>query len=96
MGNPATGCRCGSGAHPRKCDLHPERYRLHVAELNVEAYLPEGDKDALAAMDELLAAITGALLAERSRAGLPKLRCAFSYIPIDPSDPEDRYRSCEE
>lgn len=62
MGNPATGCTCGSGAHPRKCDKHPELYRLHIAELNVEAHLPD-EPDAQAAMDELGAAIRGALKA---------------------------------
>jgi hypothetical protein len=61
VANPETGCRCGSGAHPRECKLHPELYRLHVAELNVEGYLPEDDPAAHKAMDELLASITEAL-----------------------------------
>ena len=29
-------CRCGSGAHPRHCELHPERYEQHWEELNRE------------------------------------------------------------
>lgn len=64
MGNPTTGCTCGSGAHPRECKLHPELYRLHVAELNVEGYLPEDD-DAHKAMDELIAATQDALKKRR-------------------------------
>ncbi len=67
MGNPATGCTCGSGAHPRACAKHPELYRLHIAELNVEAYLPEDDPDAFAAMDELTDAIQAALRVNRGR-----------------------------
>lgn len=27
-------CTCGSGAHPRRCELHPDAYDRHVAELN--------------------------------------------------------------
>jgi len=60
MADPKTGCTCGSGAHPRECKLHPELYRLHIAELNVECHLPD-DSDAQKAMDELLEAIRGAL-----------------------------------
>jgi hypothetical protein len=26
-------CTCGSGAHPRPCDLHPDAYEAHVTEL---------------------------------------------------------------
>jgi len=29
-------CTCGSGAHPRRCDLHPTRYDEHIAELEAE------------------------------------------------------------
>lgn len=29
-------CTCGSGAHPRRCKLHPDEYDRHVAELNAE------------------------------------------------------------
>jgi len=54
-------CTCGSGAHPRACKLHPELYRLHVAELNVEGYLPEDEPAAMKAMDELNAATQEAL-----------------------------------
>lgn len=60
MANPATGCTCGSGAHPRDCKKHPYAFRLHVAELNVEAHL-EDTPEAFEAMDELLAAIRDAL-----------------------------------
>lgn len=70
MGNPATGCTCGSGAHPRECKLHPDAYRLHIAQLNVEAYLsedPEVQESAQAAMDELNAATTVALQTSRKR-----------------------------
>lgn len=27
-------CTCGSGGHPRRCDLHPDAYDAHLAELN--------------------------------------------------------------
>jgi hypothetical protein len=27
-------CTCGSGAHPRRCELHPDAYDRHIAELN--------------------------------------------------------------
>ena len=30
-------CTCGSGAHPRRCELHPEAYQQHVEELNALA-----------------------------------------------------------
>ena len=30
-------CTCGSGAHPRRCAEHPDRYDAHVAELNAES-----------------------------------------------------------
>lgn len=26
-------CTCGSGGHPRRCELHPEAYAAHLAEL---------------------------------------------------------------
>jgi len=91
MGN-GIDCTCGSGAHPRKCVKHPELYRLHVAELNLEGYLPEGDKEAFEAMDELLAAFREALKAAREH---PKLQCAYANLPLDPSDPEDKYWRCE-
>lgn len=26
-------CRCGSGAHPRRCDVHPDAFDEHVREL---------------------------------------------------------------
>jgi hypothetical protein len=52
---PEITCTCGSGGHPRACKLHPELYRLHVAELNVENNLSD-DPEARKAMDELNAA----------------------------------------
>lgn len=63
MANPETGCRCGSGAHPRECELHPELYRLHVAELNAEAHV--SGKEAEDAFSELQLAIQGALSIRR-------------------------------
>jgi hypothetical protein len=42
MANPATGCRCGSGAHPRRCELHPGNYETHVAELQSDVKEEEG------------------------------------------------------
>lgn len=36
-------CRCGSGAHPRRCEVHPARYAEHCAELSAEADSPKGD-----------------------------------------------------
>lgn len=36
MGNPATGCKCGSGGHPRRCEVHPFTFDAHVAEINFE------------------------------------------------------------
>lgn len=35
------GCHCGSGAHPRRCPIHPGAYECHVAELNADP--EEGD-----------------------------------------------------
>lgn len=32
-------CTCGSGGHPRKCELHPWRYRMHCDELDLEGNL---------------------------------------------------------
>jgi len=29
-------CTCGSGAHPRRCNLHPEHYQQHCDELSAE------------------------------------------------------------
>lgn len=36
-------CTCGSGAHPRRCELHPEAFEKHVTVLNNEA--AEGNDD---------------------------------------------------
>lgn len=58
MANPATGCTCGSGGHPRKCDMHPEAYRLHVALLNVEAILDsEGLRASIESADRMYACV---------------------------------------
>ena len=27
-------CRCGSGGHPRRCEVHPWAFDQHVADLN--------------------------------------------------------------
>lgn len=29
-------CTCGSGAHPRRCNLHPDAYEKHITELEGE------------------------------------------------------------
>lgn len=29
-------CTCGSGNHPRACELHPGAYAEHIAELDAE------------------------------------------------------------
>ncbi len=45
-------CRCGSGAHPRHCQLHPERYREHCDALSEEYEeddVPASDRAALMA-----------------------------------------------
>lgn len=34
-------CRCGSGAHPRRCERHPRAFDRHVEELNREAKIDE-------------------------------------------------------
>lgn len=44
MSNPAdnvrsTLCTCGSGLHPRRCDVHPGAFNEHVRQLNYEAAL---------------------------------------------------------
>lgn len=80
MGNPKTGCTCGSGAHPRECKLHPELYRLHIAELNVECHLPDDDPDAMKAMDELIEATHAAL--KKRREEIERLtRLVFQSLP---------------
>lgn len=93
MANPKTGCNCGSGAHPRECPIHPELYRLHVASLNLDAYLPEEGEDAdpaFKASMELELATQEALRIAK----IPPTKCAYSHIPLDPSDPEDRPFAC--
>lgn len=32
-------CTCGSGAHPRRCGVHPCAYDLHRMEINIETAL---------------------------------------------------------
>lgn len=54
------GCTCGSGAHPRQCAMHPARYQLHIAGLNLDNLLSE-DSILLKAFDELESAVTAAL-----------------------------------
>lgn len=34
-------CTCGSGAHPRHCNLHPANYQLDVDEINAEYALQD-------------------------------------------------------
>ena len=51
MANPKTGCRCGSGGHPRKCELHPWAYDLHRQEINLYGEIEE--------LKERLDALTG-------------------------------------
>lgn len=34
-------CTCGSGGHPRWCDLHPKAFKEHIAEINTEADIDE-------------------------------------------------------
>lgn len=45
----AATCTCGSGGHPRPCDVHPDRYAAHCAELSAEAAYDE--------LQELLSAL---------------------------------------
>jgi hypothetical protein len=33
---PETACTCGSGLHPRRCTIHPERYQKHCNEISAE------------------------------------------------------------
>lgn len=30
-------CNCGSGGHPRRCELHPEVFEEHIKELEGES-----------------------------------------------------------
>src|SRR5688572_20334772 len=34
-------CTCGSGGHPRKCDLHPDEYYLHCFDLDISSLLED-------------------------------------------------------
>lgn len=52
MANPATGCRCGSGGHPRRCALHPFAYDVHIADMNFYDSL-YGDEEPIADIAEL-------------------------------------------
>lgn len=36
-----SGCRCGSGMHPRRCEIHPHRYQQHCDEISVENLLDD-------------------------------------------------------
>jgi len=92
MADPATGCTCGSGAHPRQCKLHPELYRLHIAELNAEAHMPD-EPEAMAAMHELSDAIMAALQKARKEnerltrlVSTMTLKCRYFDIGIEPNE----------
>lgn len=37
-------CTCGSGGHPRRCDLHPGAYEEHIAEMETEARMDWADE----------------------------------------------------
>jgi len=50
-------CTCDPGVHPRRCNLHPERFRLHVAELNFEEAVPN-NPDVKKAMVEFFKAVS--------------------------------------
>lgn len=39
-------CTCGSGGHPRRCELHPGAYEEHCREIDREnALFPDEDSD---------------------------------------------------
>lgn len=57
VGDAVVDCTCGSGAHPRACQLHPWRFEQHVLELDHES--------ACEVRDEALARVA-ALEAERA------------------------------
>lgn len=58
-------CRCGSGAHPRKCERHPWNFAAHIAEMNVENL--EGVADELAAVKARMANMSAVVEAARTR-----------------------------
>jgi len=35
-------CTCGSGGHPRKCNLHTKGYQCHIDEINLWNAIPDG------------------------------------------------------
>jgi hypothetical protein len=59
-------CTCGSGGHPRRCDLHPGAYEEHIAELNRENatdYAAEIERLKRTPIDQLTAAECTTLVA---------------------------------
>ena len=42
-------CTCGSGAHPRRCELHPKAFAEHVDHLNALGLLDAAEDDMRAA-----------------------------------------------
>lgn len=45
MNRRVLGCTCGSGAHPRRCTVHPDVYEEHIKELNEENETDWGDEE---------------------------------------------------
>lgn len=43
-------CTCGSGAHPRRCTLHPDTFAVHVEMLNREAAIDDLLDDCMSAL----------------------------------------------
>lgn len=48
-------CRCGSGAHPRRCAVHSERYAQHCDELSTEN-APQSESGSNASVDPMYVA----------------------------------------
>lgn len=72
-------CTCGSGGHPRQCALHPESYRLHVAELNMLALADEDDSEhAREVVDEFDAAYRAARAVRNET--IAKLRAELASV----------------
>jgi hypothetical protein len=56
-------CTCGSGAHPRRCERHPNRYEAHCEEINLA-----GAQETIADLEaevELLRPVADTALARR-------------------------------
>jgi hypothetical protein len=76
------GCTCGSGAHPRKCELHPAAYALHVAMLNVENVCqdqPRG-QDRFNELDEAIGAMVREQSDERVIATAARIERAIAAV----------------